>query len=115
LINSHTFTDQDILTASTYVYTIRAVDKYGNESMSSKEILMDLSGQKTKTIQTKEVVQAGQSERMEMNEFSEDVEVSAEEHLRISQSFQLTKIEFTKIGTELPGFVKPVEERDKVM
>jgi hypothetical protein len=93
LVSSHSFTDADILTSSTYVYSIRAVDKYGNESMSSKEIIVDLSGRKTKVSQKKDVVQSGQTESTEIYELTEDVEISTEEYPRFAQSFQLTKIE----------------------
>jgi hypothetical protein len=83
--------------------------------MSSKEIIVDLSGRKTKVSQKKDDVQSGQTESTEIYELTKDVEISTEEYPRFAQSFQLTQIEFTKLGNELAGFDQQVEERDKTV
>ncbi|WP_144549829.1 multicopper oxidase domain-containing protein [Bacillus sp. X1(2014)] len=110
---SGSFTEEEVLPFSTYVYSVRSVDKFGNESLNSKEIIVDVSGGKNTTGQKEEIVQAGPSGSKVLKGFQENVEIKTEEVQRIEGSFQISKIELDKLGRELSGFIKPVEERDK--
>ncbi len=107
------FTEEEVLPFSTYVYSIRSVDKFGNESLNSKEIIIDVGGGITKTAQKEKLVQAGQSESKSLKVFQETVEIKTEEAQSIERSFQISKLELDKLGRKLLGFIKPVEERDK--
>lgn len=111
---SGSFTEEEALPFSTYVYSIRAVDKFGNESLNSKEIIVNVNNVKIKTGQKDELVQAKDMDNKALKGYEENVEIKTEEVQSIKRSFQFSKIKLDKLGIELSGFNRPIERWDKV-
>ncbi|WP_223587754.1 multicopper oxidase domain-containing protein [Neobacillus bataviensis] len=114
-INTNSFAETDPLSPKNYYYAVTAVDRYGNESPYSKEIMISLSRVKTIWSKKEELNKTGHIFSYKIMQPNEYLEIKNEDLSFLDPLFQNARIEINKIGKEYPGFSKSVEVRDKII